>query len=86
MLAFAQHWDAYHDHGNGCTGLGCEYTEGMPQAPLSEQLVNMLACPVCRGDLAVAGEGVHCVVCKRVYPLIDGIPVLIADRASKPAS
>jgi len=47
------------------------------------RLLEQLACPVCFGDLRLdaSGERICCVGCGRAYPLIDGIPVLIADRA-----
>ena len=43
--------------------------------------LNQLACPVCRGSLRLAGLQIFCVGCNRAYPILDGIPVLIADRA-----
>ena len=45
-----------------------------------------LACPACHGELRLAGEAIVCGGCGRSYPLIDGIPVLIAERASGPES
>lgn len=40
-----------------------------------------LACPACHGDLRVEGERLVCGGCARGYPVMDGIPVLIAERA-----
>jgi len=47
------------------------------------RVLERLACPVCFGELRLneAGSGIACEGCLRVYPLIDGIPVLIAERA-----
>lgn len=48
----------------------------------------LLACPRCRGDLVdvAAAEGgpsgLVCRVCRLRYPVEDGIPVLLADRAT----
>ncbi|MDR3740936.1 MAG: hypothetical protein P4L40_18115 [Terracidiphilus sp.] len=39
-----------------------------------------VACPVCFGVLAVTVAHATCAGCSRVYPVSDGIPVLIADR------
>ncbi len=42
-----------------------------------------LACPACRADLSL-GVGVTdlaCVNCGRTYPVVDGIPALIVERA-----
>lgn len=54
---------------------------------LSEHLLSLLACPVCLGPVE-PGPGVnmhrwlHCRVCLRYYPVVDGIPVMIAGRAT----
>ena len=53
---------------------------------LSEELIAVLACPRCRGDLRLLGtlgqdDGFLCAACDKVYPIYDGIPVLLADRA-----
>jgi uncharacterized protein len=44
----------------------------------------ILACPVCHGrlDLADASQVIQCRGCGRAYPIVDGIPVLIAERSS----
>lgn len=43
----------------------------------------LLACPVCHGSLNRHGSSpqIQCAECRRTYPIVDGIPVLIADRA-----
>jgi uncharacterized protein YbaR (Trm112 family) len=41
----------------------------------------LLACPVCHGALYAAGSEVRCAQCARRYPVEDGIPILLADRA-----
>jgi uncharacterized protein YbaR (Trm112 family) len=48
------------------------------------RVLEQLACPVCFGVLRLdsAGQRIICVECWRTYPLIDGIPVLIPERAS----
>jgi len=43
--------------------------------------LDLLVCPVCRGPLTLAGEVVTCTGCQRRYPIVDGLPVLIASRA-----
>jgi uncharacterized protein YbaR (Trm112 family) len=45
------------------------------------RVLERLACPVCFGELRLDAAGIACAGCLRVYPLIDGIPVLIAERA-----
>ena len=43
--------------------------------------VNKFACPACLGVLSVEKTAVLCRGCGRVYPILEGIPVLIAERA-----
>jgi uncharacterized protein YbaR (Trm112 family) len=38
--------------------------------------------PVCRQSLALDADALRCTGCGRRYPVVDGIPVLLADRAS----
>ena len=45
-----------------------------------------LACPVCFGLLTFSEVEVVCAGCGRSYPVVDGIPVLIAERATTPGS
>jgi uncharacterized protein YbaR (Trm112 family) len=40
-----------------------------------------LACPACRGALRLEEARVVCTGCERSYPVVDGIPVLIVERA-----
>jgi uncharacterized protein YbaR (Trm112 family) len=42
-----------------------------------------LACPVCQGVLRLEEAAVRCIACGRVYPIVDGIPVLIAERSKQ---
>ncbi len=43
-----------------------------------------LACPACHGELRSENSGLHCTACGRAYPITDGIPVLIIERAQPP--
>jgi uncharacterized protein YbaR (Trm112 family) len=40
-----------------------------------------LVCPVCRAELRVEDGAIGCLGCRRRYPVVDGIPILLADRA-----
>ncbi|GAA3807893.1 Trm112 family protein [Nocardioides panacisoli] len=54
---------------------------------LSEELLAIIVCPDCHGELAV-DEGqteLTCQSCGLVYPVRDGIPVLLVDEARKPS-
>jgi len=53
-------------------------------AMISQELLKLLACPACRKALALdgAGESLKCAECRRVYPIRDGIPILLIDEAT----
>ena len=46
------------------------------------RVAEMLACPACHRDLRLEGECLVCGGCGRRYPVVDGIPMLIAERAA----
>lgn len=55
---------------------------------ISRDLLDILACPKCKGDLkfteksTTRGEGgLICDRCKLLYPIRDGIPVMLIDEA-----
>lgn len=50
---------------------------------LDQSVAGLLACPACFGSLCAEGARLVCVGCGRSYPVVDGIPVLIAERAEK---
>ncbi len=55
--------------------------------PVDKELLEILACPNCRGDLEYR-EGDDLLVCRGRcgyrYPIREGIPVLLIDEAEKP--
>jgi len=50
---------------------------------ISAELLEILVCPACRADLELKpdGSGLKCVECRRLYPIRDGIPVMMIDQA-----
>jgi hypothetical protein len=42
-----------------------------------------VVCPACLGELSAGAEMLVCAVCGRRYPAVDGIPVLIVERAER---
>jgi uncharacterized protein YbaR (Trm112 family) len=58
----------------------------MPDNPRSfdPSVVDGLACPACLSSLRLKEASLVCAACGRAYPIIDGIPVLIAERAGQP--
>jgi len=55
---------------------------------IDPQLMEILACPNCRGDVEEL-EDEQVIVCRGEcgyrYPIRDGIPVMLIDEAEKPA-
>ena len=51
---------------------------------LSEQLLAILVCPKCKGELEhrPAVESLVCHACRLVYPVRDGIPIMLIDEAT----
>jgi len=59
--------------------------EDHPDSTLGDlfaSLLEQLACPVCFAAMSLQKNGLLCTGCGRVFPVEDGIPVLIADRAA----
>jgi uncharacterized protein YbaR (Trm112 family) len=50
---------------------------------LNKELLNILACPKCKGDLELLAreEGLKCAACGVVYPVREEIPVMLIDEA-----
>lgn len=44
---------------------------------------DLLACPACLGALREEAETLVCMACGRLYPVVDRIPVLIAERSNQ---
>ncbi|HEX8843991.1 MAG TPA: Trm112 family protein [Pyrinomonadaceae bacterium] len=51
---------------------------------LSQDLLEILACPACKSkvELKPDGSALKCVKCRRVYPVRDDIPVMLIDEAT----
>jgi uncharacterized protein YbaR (Trm112 family) len=54
----------------------------MPDPNRRSEDLRLLVCPVCHQTLAPEADAVRCNGCERRYPIVDGIPVLLAARAS----
>ena len=77
-----------------------------PAMPVDQELLEILACPVCkeevklvplaearkvvvrdkfrdkfRGEEPVVEQGLRCVKCGRVYPIVSDIPVMLVEEA-----
>ncbi len=50
---------------------------------IDKELLEILACPACHGDVELRGEKIVCLKCGRKYPIKDGIPVMLVDEAER---
>lgn len=50
---------------------------------INKDLLKILACPKCKGDIYLNQDenGLICDKCKLLYPIKDGIPVMLIDEA-----
>jgi len=50
---------------------------------MDKELLDILACPKCKGELSLYSEGneLRCYACRLAYRIDDGIPVLMVDEA-----
>ncbi len=48
-----------------------------------KKLLDILACPVCKADVKYdeRNQKLVCKKCKRVYPIKDGIPIMLVEEA-----
>lgn len=53
---------------------------------IDKDLLDILACPVCRGDIRPdeTGEKLICLSCGRRYPVREGIPIMLEEEAEGP--
>ena len=51
---------------------------------ISQDLLDMLVCPVCKKPVALNpnGASLKCADCRRVYPIQDDIPIMLVDAAT----
>jgi uncharacterized protein len=51
--------------------------------PISKELLEILACPKCKGDLRLTdqGDGLICDQCRLMYEIKDDIPIMLIDEA-----
>lgn len=51
--------------------------------PISKELLDILCCPKCKGDIKLndSQDGLICDACKLLYPIKDDIPVMLIDEA-----
>ena len=55
----------------------------IPPVAVSTELLEILVCPECKTPVSLVknGTALKCGTCKRVYPIVDDIPVMLIDEA-----
>ena len=55
--------------------------------PVDKELLEILICPNCRGDVEYHPdeEDIVCTKCRFRYPVRDDIPVMLVEEAERPA-
>ncbi len=50
---------------------------------ISQELLEILVCPVCKGELQYdrEGERLNCHACRLSYPIKDDIPIMLPEEA-----
>ncbi len=50
---------------------------------ISQELLEILACPKCKGDIRLneTRDGLICEKCKLLYEIRDDIPIMLIDEA-----
>ncbi len=50
---------------------------------IDKELLEILACPDCKGDVELANNKIRCKKCGKKYPIKDGIPIMMIDEAEQ---
>lgn len=50
---------------------------------IDPDLLDILACPSCKGDVKEENNKVVCAECGLKYPIKEGVPIMLVDEAEK---
>ena len=51
---------------------------------IKKELLEILACPLCKTEVKLENDRIVCTNCGRRYPVRDDIPVMLIDEAELP--
>ena len=54
----------------------------MPSLRLKQPTIELLRCPICKGELKVGQDCLSCPKCAKQFPVIGGVPILINEEMS----
>ena len=51
---------------------------------IDPKLLDILACPLCKTEVTLTadGAGLLCGTCRRRYPIVDDIPIMLIEEAA----
>ena len=51
---------------------------------INKELIEIMCCPACKGDIEEKDNKIVCLKCGRSYPIKDDIPIMLVDEAQMP--
>ena len=48
---------------------------------ISQELLDILACPICKKEVKLQDLFLVCTACRKRYPIKDDIPVMLVEQA-----
>ncbi len=51
---------------------------------IDKELLDILACPLCKEEVKLEGDKIVCTKCGRRYPIKDDIPIMLIEEAEIP--
>ncbi|MCF7873686.1 MAG: Trm112 family protein [Candidatus Omnitrophica bacterium] len=48
---------------------------------MDKKLLEILVCPVCKAEVKLVKEEIICQKCGRIYPIKNGIPIMLEKEA-----
>jgi uncharacterized protein YbaR (Trm112 family) len=51
---------------------------------IDKELLEILACPLCKTEVRLEGEKIVCTRCGRRYPIKEDIPIMLVEEAELP--
>jgi len=51
----------------------------MKKVAINQELLEILACPVCKREVELVGKELVCAGCGRRYRIVDGIPHMLPE-------
>lgn len=67
--------------GKGPAGQRAEAGRGIERGTVDPALLALLVCPVCKNPVEQWREWIACPGCKRLYPVRDGVPVMLEGES-----